>query len=448
MTNSRLLIAVTLLAGAASADTGSETLASRVDSAVAPYVERGDFMGVIAAQRPGEEPLVRAYGVASVELGVPHRADDVFMIGSISKQFTAAAILLLAEEGLLETSDRVRRHLPKFPHGDRITIHQLLTHTSGVEDVYSLASFGMSGGRFGSFDNVVAELGAAPLTHEPGSAYRYSNGGYSILAAIIETVSGLSYGEFLTTRIFGPLGMADTRHAAPGPAVERSVSGYEPWGASDLTASVPVAAAYLAGSGSLWSSARDLLLWSEALHGGRLLSEESYESMISDHGHGYGYGVSRFERFGRDVVGHDGRVSGYASDLARYLDEKLTVVVLSNVESVARDEIRRLVAGAVLGGDVEARPLPQIVDRPAHDPSSLAGAYRFGPGFVVNVTSENGRLLAQANEGGFSELVPTSDGRWFSRMLYATVRFGTDEEGVVDRLVWGEGERAPVGVRE
>jgi hypothetical protein len=294
---------------------------------------------------------------------------------------------------------------------------------------------------------VIRDLGAMALTHRPGTAYAYSNGGYSLLAAVIERTSGMSYGDYLATRMFKPLGMTSTSHDQPGPALANRVPGYDPWGRDALTPVLPPAATYTTGSGSLWSSGADLLAWSSALHGERLLTRASYAKLTRDYGHAYGYGVSVFTRFGRDVVGHDGRVTGYASDMARYLKERTTVVILSNVQSVARDEIRQSVAAAVLGEPAVAPEPPRFADRPSPVVADLSGEYAFGPGFVVSIRESGGRLLARANEGSDSELVQTTDGAWFSRVLYATVRFERDQTGQVDRLIWGRGDRAPVGRR-
>ncbi len=421
----------------------------RIDAIVAPYVEAGDFMGVVAVQRDGAEAWVRAYGLASVELDVAHRPNDIFMIGSVSKQFTAVAVLLLEEAGMLSTSDAVGKYLPDLRHGATVTLEQLLTHTSGVVDIYSLDRFGLTGGRSGTFAEILADLGAAPLDFAPGTRYSYSNGGYALLAAVVERVSGLDYGEYVRQRLFEPLGMSSTAHDRPGAAVRGRVAGYEPWGRAGMSPVLPVAAGFTTGSGSIWSSARDLLVWNAALHGGRVLSEGSYGKLVRDHGNGYGFGISVFQRFGRPVIGHDGRVAGYASDVARYLDEDedATIVVLSNVESVARDQIRRLVAAAVFGEPYSSPEPRRSFDGPAGPLEELAGVYSFGPGFEVSVRVSEGRLLARANQGGSSELIPGAAGEWFSRMLYATVRFGRDEEGAVDRLIWGSGEGSPVGSR-
>lgn len=423
-------------------------LAAEIDRVVSPYVAAGDFMGVIAIQRDHEPPLFRSYGMASVELAAPHDSESIFLIGSISKQFTAAAILLLVQEGKLTTSDSVQEHLPDFKPDAPITIEQLLTHTSGVADVYSLSRFGETEGQGGSFDEVLRDLNSMELSHDPGSTYAYSNGGYSVLAAIIEKTSGMSYGDFLRDRIFDPLRMTSTSHDDASAAVPGRVPGYDPWGQSALTPASPPSAAYTTGSGSLWSSAADLLACNTALHSGRLLTVASYEKLTRDYGYGYGFGVSVFDRFGRSVIGHDGRITGYASDVARYIGEETTIAVLSNVQSNARDEIRRSVA-AVVFGEVADPPVSRAFsERPSAEPlTELAGVYSFGPGFDVTIGHRNGRLLARANEGSESELLPLADGTWFSRVLYAAVRFGREESDQIDRLIWGSGENAPVGVR-
>lgn len=445
--NLRQALAVAVLALAPPAAATELSIAEQIDAIVAPYVEARDFMGVVGVHRDGEEALLLPYGLASVELDVPHQEDGVFMIGSVSKQFTAAAVLALEEAGALSTADSVAKHLPDFAHGATTTIEQLLTHTSGIADIYSLERFGASGGRVGTFEEVLDDLGKTSLTFGPGSGYAYSNGAYAVLAAVIEKASGVGYGEYLSRRFFEPLEMSDTAHDGPSAAVASRVPGYDPWGADGLSPAIPVSAAFTTGSGSLWSSAEDLARWSAALHGGKVLRRASYEKLTRDYGNGYGYGVSVFQRFGRDVIGHDGRVAGYSSDLARYVDEKTTIVVLGNVQSVARDEIRRLVAAAVFGEDYEI-PAPRAYAGKQDVPlEELTGVYSFGPGFDVSITESDGRLLARANQGGYSELVPLDEGAWFSRLLYATVRFGRDAEGSVDRLIWGGQEGAPAGRR-
>jgi CubicO group peptidase (beta-lactamase class C family) len=439
------------IAGAANADqlTPSAGLTAEIDRVVSPYVSAGDFMGVIGIQRDNEPPLLVSYGLASIELAAPHGAKSRFLIGSISKQFTAAAILLLEQDGKLKTNDRVQLHLPDFKPEAPITIEQLLTHTSGVADVYSLSRYRETSGQGGSLEDVLRDLNSMDLNHGPGSTFAYSNGGYSVLAAIIERTSGLSYGDFLLDRIFNPLGMTSTSHDGAAPATPNKAAGYDPWGVRALVPVTPPSPAFTTGSGSLWSSASDLLTWNSALHGGRLLTSASYTKLTRDYGFSYGFGVSVFNRFGREVIGHDGRITGYASDLARYLNEQVSIVVLSNVQSVARDEIRRLVAAVVFDEVIDIPDGREFSGRLSDDSlAELAGVYSFGPSFDVTISFKDGRLLARANEGSESELLPLADGAWFSRVLYATVRFGRNDTGEINQLIWGDGNNAPIGNRK
>jgi len=440
-----VLISCSATGAAVAQNSGLVTLADDISLAVKPYVDAGDFMGVVAVQRGTEPALLLAFGQASVELGVDHGTDSVFMIGSVSKQFTAAAILLLEEAGLVDTSEAVSAYLPGFKPGVDMTLEQLLTHRAGVADIFSLPLFGSRAGRSADFSEVIQALNQADLTFPPGVSYAYSNGGYAVLAAIIEAASGLDYADYLRTRIFVPLGMTDSAHDQPGPARPGRVPGYQPWGVDALAPAELIAPAFTTGSGSLWSSGRDLLTWSNALYGGELLTGASLKKLSSDYGNGYGYGVSVFTRFDREVIGHDGRIWGYASDLARYIDDELNVVILSNVESVARDEIRLAVAAAVLGEPIPRPSAREFARAPLMPLSSLAGDYSFGPGFTVYVRESDERLLARANEGSYSELLPLANGDWFSRMLYQTVRFEIDKGQGADLLRWGTTDTAPVG---
>ncbi|MBY6205681.1 serine hydrolase domain-containing protein [Halomonas denitrificans] len=421
---------------------------ARIDTALAPFVASGDFMGVVAYRYDGQAPVIRSYGLAQVELGVRHRPDGIFGIGSISKQVTAVAVLLLEQDGALAVDDPVARYLPEFKPDDDIRIEQLLVHTAGVADIYDLESFGRSGGAVGRFAEVIDELAARPLTHAPGTTYAYSNGGYAVLAAVIERVSGMTYAEFTERRIAKPLGLRTLRQIGPDARTGR-VSGYDPHGIDGLQPARRPATAFLVGSGSLETDAEDLLAWTSAIHSGRLLSASAYGRFTRDHGHAYGYGISVFRRFDRPAIGHDGRVAGFSSDAVRYPDDGLSVVVLGNVQSVARDDIRRIVAAAALDVEIDAgvppadlRPVPASIELEA-----LEGAFGFGPNLTVYIDVRDREVFARANRGAETQLVYRGDGRWFSRVLYATVRFGRDADGRVDRLIWGEAEDAPAGLR-
>ena len=198
-------------------------LDARVDSYLAPYVKGKNFLGAVLVAQ-GDRVLVnRAYGAASYELQVPNSPETRFHIASVSKPFTAAAILLLEQRGMLHVSDPVSRFLPAFPNGQKITLQHLLTHTSGITNVNNLPEYATAS-RFAQTPATLIELfQSKPLGFEPGTKYEYSNSNYNILAFVIEQVSGKSYGEFLRENIFVPLGLQDTGHdpmAAPKRVVD------------------------------------------------------------------------------------------------------------------------------------------------------------------------------------------------------------------------------------
>lgn len=441
-----LVLLIIVLPSPLPANEVGEEYNSKLDELVRPFVARNDFMGVVGVRADGGTPHLRSFGLSSIEDGVANEPGTEFMAGSITKQFTAAAVLLLEQDGQLRTSDPVAMHLERVARGEDITIEQLLTHTAGIIDVFALQSFAESGGAGGRFADVVDEIAVAPLVHEPGNRFLYSNGGYLLLAAIIERVSGQSYGAFLQDRIFSPLEMSRTHDGNDHGAGHNTATGYHPTGDDGLTPYPPQSTAYTIGAGSIWSTAVDLLAWADALHNGEVLTPHSYSKLTHDYGHGYGYGVSVFERFGQPVIGHDGRLSGFAADLAWYVDDRASVVVLSNVESVAKDQVRAVAAAALLGKPFPAARLPRFATTvPALE--GLEGAYSFGPGLTVFVRSAAGRLLARANYGSESELVYTDGGSWFSRMLYTRVCFNGGAAGPAVSLNWGCGDNSPLGVK-
>ncbi len=438
-----------LLVGCQPSDTGSQEggeqrvpgteFQARIDELVAPYVERGDFSGVVYVGRGDSVLFARAYGLASHELGVPNTLETVFAIGSMSKQFTAAMILLLQEDGVLSVSDRLARFLPEHPRGREITLHQLLTHTAGVPDIYALPEYGELSGQSPPLEAIVAYLGRQPLQFEPGSAYSYSNGGFALLARVIEVASGQPFEQALQERILRPFGMASsgTLSRMPTPGLAQ---GYDPLGASGFQKAPTFGATWGHGSGSLVATAGDLSRWDRALQSDALLSADSRRLMFTDHGDGYGYGLSLFERYGDTIIEHDGRLAGYASDMARYVNADAVVILLSNVQSVSRDRLRDGIGALLLGRDPEARKQRPASRAPAGiaEIRELEGAYGFGPGLTVAVRAEGGgetaTLYLRANEGSESEFFPTADGTFFSRTLYAAVAFDRDGEGKVSAM--------------
>ncbi len=341
----------------ASADPESRTRIELATDAFAQTMldERQTPGLVIGVARGGEPLVIRGYGVANLEHGVPVSENTVFRIGSVTKQFTAAAILLLAEEGRLTLDDTLDTYLPDFPRASEVTIRQLLQHTSGIANYTSREGF-MADTAPLAHDSarMVAYMAAAPQPYDfdPGTGWSYSNSGYMFLDYIAEAAAGQPLADFLQERIFAPLGMDDTQMDSEAEIVTGRAQGYDaaPDAPSGFTNAPHLSLSVAAGAGAIRSTARDLLVWTHALLSGDVLSEESLALMLAParlndgslassalesppaalSGMDYGLGIMTGERDSRRFIGHGGSIPGFNASLIHYPDEDVTIVLLVN----------------------------------------------------------------------------------------------------------------------
>jgi CubicO group peptidase (beta-lactamase class C family) len=304
---------------------------ARMEQVIQSHVSAGTFMGTVLVARDGVVIVDRAYGMANVEWDVLNTTTTKFRLGSITKQFTAASILLLEERGKLKLDDRVKTYLPDAPTSwDRINIFNLLTHSAGIANFTSWPDYNTIKLSARSAEAAVAAFRDRPLDFGPGEEMRYSNSGYLVLGAIIEKVTGQSYEKFVTENLFTPAGMTDSGYDSNTAVIKRRASGYvrSPAGytnAGYLHMSIPHAA------GALYSTSHDLLKWEQALFAGKLVSKASLDRMITPFKNNYALGVTSAVANGRRVIAHGGGIDGFNTHLAYYPDSKTVVVVLSNV---------------------------------------------------------------------------------------------------------------------
>jgi len=379
-------------------------LSGRMERAAAFYQDRDGFMGVVAVQRDHHLVYESGYGYANVALKVPFGHETRFPVGSISKQFTAAAILLLQQDGKLKTSDSIRLYYRKAPASwSGITLRNLLTQTSGIPDFDFGRIYRESPHRP---EELLKDVLTKPLEFQPGVKFEYANVNYMLLAMAVERASGQPFCQFLRDRIFQPLKLRQTG-CSWNTHTGGSAQGYHPSSAG------PVAfedkdLGGLAGAGSLYSSADDLIRWTEALHEGRVVSKASLAEMTTAFLDGYGYGLTIDGEGAQLDISHNGTVEGFFSCVDYLPATRTTVVVLSN--SVA--EGNQASPGALaldtelvrLGMDGDS-VLPSEGGEVKVDEEILrgyAGRYRsVDPDHPVNITLtfRDGRLFIQ-NDGG------------------------------------------------
>lgn len=294
------------------------------------YVNSQQFSGSIYIADENNILLDAGFGNANRATNQENSAETVFRIGSITKQFTAAAILLLVEEGLVALDDPVQHYIKDFPNGDIITVHHLLTHTSGLPNYTALPNIGDIVMVPHTPEQLLATFVDLSLEFSPGSEFNYSNSGYAVLGVIIENVSGMSYENFINRRIFEPLAMSDSGYGHNEPQNNNQAQGYQVDGdhATNIDMSVPYAA------GALISNTHDLAKWHEALSENTLLNEASNTLMYTPYLNHYalGWQVTTI-RNGEQLYSHTGAISGFSSLIMRFPESGRLIVILANVES-------------------------------------------------------------------------------------------------------------------
>lgn len=349
------VLAVVVLTACAAA--AQSPLLATIDALVEAPIKSGTVAGASVAVARGSQILVeRGSGFADLQLDVPTPARAIYEIGSVTKQFTAAAILLLAEDRKLALEDELTKFLPDYPTaGHRVTLRHLLNHTSGIKGYTELPEFGQLMMLKKPKDELVALFSSKPFEFAPGEDLIYNNSAFFLLGLIIEKVSGQSYADFVKTRLFDKAGMTDSSYCSERTIQKRKVHGYDTVNGS-LVLKGYLDHSWPYSAGSLCSSAHDLVLWNRALHGGKVLSADSYRAMVTpgtlNDGSALRYtmGLGVTNTGGRPLISHGGGINGYLSQLDYYPDEDLTIVVLFNTAGpVNPQSISTEIADAILG---------------------------------------------------------------------------------------------------
>ena len=390
----------------------------------------------VIAVKDGKTIFRKARGMANLELGVAIEPDMVFRIGSITKQFTAVAILMMVEEGKMSLEDPVTRFFPGYPtQGYVITIKHLLTHTSGLGNYTDHPQFWASSMKDFTVQEFVERFQNQPMHFAPGQCWRYSNSGYFLLGAIVEKVSGESYAQFVQKRIFDPLEMKTTYYDTPRCVIPRRVSGYDktPQGFANC-AYVSMTQPYAAGS--LASTVDDLARWDAALYTERLLKRatilEAYAAQRLADGTdaGYGYGWRIVDYRGHLTVDHSGGINGFSAYAVRLPEDRAFVAALSNL-SRSPELLALKIAGLMIGEPYE-EPMPAGISAEALP--SYQGVYKLTETAECKLTTEDGRLFHQLGQGLRSELLPLStDEFFFKDVSIFRILFVRDASGAVVR---------------
>lgn len=384
--------------------------------------------------------LNKGFGMANWEHTVPNKCTTKFRIGSLTKGFTALAIFQLHEKGFLNISDCIGKYFADYPDGEKITIYHCLTNTSGVPNYTSFTDFWLTSMRLPStLKQLIDSFKNLQLNFEPGSKFEYSNSGYALLTAIIEKVSGMSYADYIREKICNPLGMYNTGCDDGINVVPNLASGYSFWEKPIHSAHADLS--FPLGAYGLYSTTEDLHLWDKSLKSFQLLNKELTEKMLTSYKGSYACGWMVSEILDRKCIHHFGDISGFYSNILRFVDEEITIIYLSNMDVMPVTHLTEEIA-KVIFGDIVSMPAP-IAPKEFTDKEVIEGKYfiQRNRGILEITMKQNELYLTVPKRYGVLykfKLVPISHNPWrtifLTEMVNEQLIFHYSSLGQVERL--------------
>jgi CubicO group peptidase (beta-lactamase class C family) len=429
--------------GGAPADRAA--LVARIDSIVSAPIDQGKVAGAsIAVVRGSDTIAVRGFGRASLELDVPTPPHAIYEIGSVTKQFTASAILQLVEQGKVDLDADVRTYLPDYnSQGRRIPVRRLMDHTSGIKGYTEMPEFGTLASQKLPRDTLVTLFSKQPFDFEPGEELIYNNSAYFLLGLIIEKVSGQPYAEYVKEHLFGPAGMVDAQYCSERSVQARKVQGYDTDrvegdnpDSTRLVLKGYIDHTWPYSAGSLCASAIDLVAWNQALHGGRILGAEAYHELVTPGTLNdgtpvrYAKGIVPEPVLGHRAFEHGGGIPGFLSENLYFPDDSLSIVVLYNTAGpVGPEAAARAIAEAILG-----TPPDDSVPFEG-DAATYAGTFTGrgrGRPTEITVVADSGRLRVKRAEADTGRVLRYLGGDTFGlgAAHYTFVRNGATVTGL------------------
>lgn len=399
-----------------------------IDKLISDVYKPGEPGAALLIAEKGKVVYRKAFGMADLELNVPMKPEMVFEIGSMTKQMTAVAVLMLMEEGKLSLQDEITKYIPDYPvQGHKITIHHLLTHTSGIKSYTSMQEWQPLWRNDMTPEEMIDLFKNQPMDFAPGEHYLYNNSAYFMLGYVIEKASGMSYGKFLKERIFKPLKMNNSYYGSHEQIIQGRASGYQKKedfvNAEYLSLTQPYAA------GSVMSNVDDLLTWQMAVRDNKLVKKETMQLAFTDYRlndgkpihYGYGWGLNDIN--GSPTIEHSGGIFGYTTNGIWLPEEDVYVVMLTNRDDIGPGDISTRVAAIAIG-----KPYPSAgssVSLSQDVLRSLEGVFEFEDGSVRKFFVEDGQLMSQKQGSAKFRLIPLSEKLFSYENSFSTVEFST-----------------------
>ncbi len=405
-----------------------------IDNYLQAYCKIDRFSGSILVARNDKIITNKGYGMANFELQVKNNPQTKFRLGSITKQFTAMAIVQLEERGLLNTNDPISKYIPDYPNGDKITIRHLLTHTSGIPSFTSFPEFEHDKILPTTPLQIIDKFKNKELLFQSGTEFKYSDSGYIILGYIIEKVTGKSYQEYLDENIFKPLNMSNTDYDNPKIILKNRASGYDYvdgilYNADYNDMSLPFAA------GALYSTTEDLYKWDRALYKDILVKDSSLTRIFTPYKKNYGYGWFVDDYYSHKKIWHDGYIDGFSAIITRFVDDNICIIILCNSINIPIRQINNDIAAILFNKSYRSPSSLSTTKIDTKTMKEYIGSYEINPNFKIDVKIINDHLYALPEGQGKFEIFPKAKDNFFTIDFESEMTFVRDETGMINGLI-------------
>ncbi len=419
----------------------------KVDDYIGAYVQMNQFSGSILIAKNGQVMLSKGYGKASHQFNIKNTPQTKFRIGSLTKGFTALAIIQLVENNKLSLDDKLIKFIPDYPRGDEITIKHLLTMTSGIPNHTEFEDFDKRRRVYHvTVSQTIETFKNKPLEFNPGEKFNYSNSNYILLGFIIEQISNMTYAEYIKKNIFKPLKMENSGFEKPENVINNMAVGYcfknnEIKNANFRNMSNAHA------SGALYSTIEDLYKWDKALYTEKLITKESLETMFTPFKDNYALGWGIVNVFNHKMITHSGEIDGFTSNISRFSDDDVCIIILSNFEQIPISRINKDLIVIIFGEEYEIPKVIKTINLAADILQSYTGEYELKPGFIFTVSFDNGSLFCQPTGQPKLELLPVSESEFFLKEVEAKISFIKNSNQEVEKLILNQGGHQIPAVR-
>lgn len=413
----------------------------KVDNYIEAYMQMNQFSGTILIAKNDQILANKGYGYANHAFNIENTPQTKFRIASLTKGFTAVVIMQLIENDKLNLDDKLIKFIHDFPRGDEISIEHLLTMTSGIPNHTDFDDFNIERRVFQhSILETIEIIKSKPLEFTSGTQFEYSNSNYILLGLIIEQIAGMSYAEYVKQNIFTPLEMDNSGYEEPEIIIEHMACGYRLKNDKIINAKYRDMSNAHA-SGALYSTVEDLYKWDRALYTEKLISNESKELMFTPAKANYGFGWGIVDVFNHKMIAHTGEIDGFTSNISRFIDDDICIIILSNFEHTPMNRINIDLISMVFDREYTIPEVVKVIKLSESVLQEYVGKYEYSPNLIFDISCSDGKLFCQLTGQPKFELAPISDSEFILRAVDAKILFSKNTKNEIDKLILLQGDQ-------